>query len=186
MIKIFMVTLVFMSMLGAEEVVTKTAFINATDAKEKSLQEVRDMLMLRVKRAAASEIFGDYINSTTIVSEGKLASDKINAIVNGVIHVKGDPQFSNGKNFGDMQVRATMYATDQEIAKAKMDLEDYVKALKKRQEVQQEAEAKALEKKPTPHADKKMFDEPLPTDQGARLQVDKARNAFDQLDEELD
>ena len=124
--KVLLFMLVLLSSVWADKVVTKTAFINASDAKGKSLVQVRETLLVRAKRAAASEIFGDYINASTVIESGKLVSDEINSIVNGVIHIKGDPQYGNGENFGDMQVRATMYATDREMVQAKKRLEKIV------------------------------------------------------------
>ena len=162
--KTLLLVLVIMSSLWADKIVTKTAFVNASDAKGKSLVQVREALLLRAKRAAASEIFGDYINSSTVVDGGKLVSDEINAIVNGVIHVKGDPQYSNGKNFGDMQVKVTMYATTEEMREAKQNLQRIVEETKRKQQVQ----AKAAPKKSEP-----VFNcsDNLPSDPVKRSQV---------------
>ena len=172
--KTLLFVLVIMSTLWADKIVTKTAFVNASDAKGKSLVQVRETLLLRAKRAAASEIFGDYINSATMIESGKLVSDEINSIVNGVIHVKGDPQYSNGKNFGDMQVKATMYATDQEMREAKQQLQRIVKQAKR----QHKAQAKVTLKKSTPSIN---CSDNLPSDPVKRSQAlaECEQNKFD-------
>ena len=174
--KKLLLALVITSSLWANNVVTKTAFVNASDTKGKSLVEVREMLMMRAKRAAASEIFGDYINSSTVINSGRLVSDEINSIVNGVIHIKGDPVYSNGQNFGDMQVRATMYATDQEMREAKQRLKKVM------QEVKQTQKRKvAVTQAPVKH--KKVFNcsDNLPSDPVKRSQAmaECEQNKFD-------
>lgn len=172
--------------LFADMEVTKTAFINASDSKGKGLQEIREILLMRVKRAAASEIFGDYINSSTVVKNGVLASDRVDAIVNGTIHLKGDPEFSNGKNFGDMQVRAVMYATQKEIDKAANALNHLKKeSIARERSEQKKVAAKQKEKQASKKA-KVEFDEPMPTNPKARSQVEKAGKAFDTLDSEFE
>jgi len=174
--KKLLLALLITSSLWANNVVTKTAFVNASDTKGKSLVEVREMLMMRAKRAAASEIFGDYINSSTVINSGRLVSDEINSIVNGVIHIKGDPVYSNGKNFGDMQVRATMYATDQEMREAKQRLKQVMKDVKRTQKRQ-------VEVKVAPVKQKKVFNcsDNLPSDPIKRSQVmaECEQNKFD-------
>ena len=165
--KKLLLVLVVVSSLWANTVVTKTAFINASDAKGKSLVEVREMLLIRAKRAAASEIFGDYINSSTVINSGRLVSDEINSIVNGVIHIKGDPQYSNGKNFGDMQVKATMYATEQEMREAKQRLKRIVEESKR----QQKAQAKVVVVAPKKRATVVNCSDNLPSDPVKRQQA---------------
>lgn len=183
--KLAAIFLLIVGSLFADIEVTKTAFINASDSKGKGLQDIREILLIRVKRAAASEIFGDYINSSTVVKNGGLASDSINAIVNGTIHLKGDPEFSNGKNFGDMQVCAVMYATQQEIDEAAKALNQLKKESIARERSEQEKVA-AKQKVKQAHKKAKMeFDEPLPTDPKARNQAEKAAKAFDALESEF-
>ena len=165
--KKLLLVLVVVSSLWANTVVTKTAFINASDAKGKSLVEVREMLLIRAKRAAASEIFGDYINSSTVINSGRLVSDEINSIVNGVIHIKGDPQYSNGKNFGDMQVKAMMYATEQEMLEAKQRLKRIVEESRR----QQKAQAKVVVVAPKKSATVVNCSDNLPSDPVKRQQA---------------
>ena len=171
-----LLALIITSSLWANNVVTKTAFVNASDTKGKSLVQVREMLLIRAKRAAASEIFGDYINSSTVVNSGRLVSDEINSIVNGVIHIKGDPIYSNGKNFGDMQVRATMYATDQEMKEAKQRLKKVMQEVKHTQKRQAKV-------KKAPVQQKKVFNcsDNLPSDPVKRSQAmaECEQNKFD-------
>lgn len=176
--KALLFMLVIISTLWADKIVTKTAFINASDAKGKSLVEVREALLQRAKRAAASEIFGDYINSSTVVNSGRLVSDEINSIVNGVIHIKGDPQYSNGKNFGDMQIKATMYATTQEMHEAKQRLERLIQDAKRQQIVQ--AKATQTKSKPLVKCSDNLPSDPVKRSQAmAECEMNKLDSDFD-------
>lgn len=174
--KALLFMMVIISTLWADKIVTKTAFVNASDAKGKSLVEVREVLLQRVKRAAASEIFGDYINSSTVINSGRLVSDEINSIVDGVIHIKGDPQYGNGKNFGDMQVKATMYATDQEMHDAKQRLEHLVQNVKREPSVQ----AKQTKQRPPVKCSDNLPSDPVKRSQVmAECEMNKFDSDFD-------
>jgi len=178
--KKLLLVLVIISSLWANNVVTKTAFVNASDTKGKSLVEVREMLLVRAKRAAASEIFGDYINSSTVINSGHLVSDEINSIVNGVIHIKGDPQYSNGKNFGDMQVRATMYATDQEMREAKQRLERIVQEAKQTEKRQVKINATPKKRKAVVNCSDNLPSDPVKRQQAiAECEMNKFDSDFD-------
>jgi len=188
--KVVLILVLAMS-LWAGQIVTKKAFMNASDTKGKSLVEVREALLMRAKKAAASEIFGDYVNSSTVTNKGKLISAEINSIVNGVIHVKGNPKYSNGENFGDMQVVATMYATSAEISQAKIRLDKVIRKFEAKQLAQEKKATKAAARAEKKHSGKKSADSDkcneknLPTDPFERQQA-AAECAMNMLDSDFD
>ena len=54
---------------------------------------------------------------------------------------------SGGKNFGDMQVRATMYATEQEMREAKQRLERVIQEAKRTEKRQSQEKAIPVKRK---------------------------------------
>ena len=109
--------------------VIKTSFINQSNYENSSMDEIKAILLKKAKEDAATEIFGDFVKSDTEIQNGKLLKDVITSEKNGIVHVKGTPKYANGKNFGDIQVTITAYATDEDIASMqahKIILNDYV------------------------------------------------------------
>lgn len=102
--------------LNANVEVEKTATVNIYVNKSKSLEQLKAMALKQAKLDALSEIFGDFVKSEATVSNGRLLESLVEENSNnGAIHIKGEPKYSNGKNFGDIQVKITAYATDKDI-----------------------------------------------------------------------
>lgn len=102
--------------LLADKEVVKTSFINQANYENSSMKEIKTILLKKAKEDAATEIFGDFVKEDVVVADGKLLRDVIVSEKNGIVHVRGIPKYANGKNFGDIQVTITAYATDEEIA----------------------------------------------------------------------
>jgi len=113
---IFTFSLILLSVnLQPDKVVTKTSFINQANYANKSMDEIKLILLKKVKIDIASEIFGDFIKSETDIENGKMIRNLIISEKNGLVRVKGEPLYANGENFGDIQVTLTAYATDKDI-----------------------------------------------------------------------
>ncbi len=102
--------------LLAEKSVTKTVTINRLLYPDKSVEELKQIALDKAKYAAAKEIFGEVLLSETVMANGKIVDEFVRERSGGVIHVRGNPKFSNGKNLGDIQCTIEAYATDEDIA----------------------------------------------------------------------
>lgn len=99
----------------ADKVVTKSTFVNQGSYANKSMDEIQKILFEKVKIDAASEIFGDFIKNETTIDNGRLIKDFIISDKNGIVHIQDGPHYTNGKNFGDIEVTITAYATDEDL-----------------------------------------------------------------------
>ncbi|MDF1877455.1 hypothetical protein JHD47_06460 [Sulfurimonas sp. SAG-AH-194-L11] len=127
--KIVFIYLLLLLNLYAQKSVIKTSFINQANYANKSMQEIKVILLEKVKVDAASEIFGDFIKSETDIENGKMIRNLIISEKNGLVHIKGTPKYANGKNFGDIQVTVEAYATDEDLKNMsiqKIKVTDYV------------------------------------------------------------
>ena len=68
-------------------------------------------------------IYGESIISKTEVKNLKLISDTISKIGKGIIRIKGNPEYYNGKNLGEICVKINAYITDEDFAKLKLKKE---------------------------------------------------------------
>ena len=101
--------------LAAEKVVIKTATVNQMLNADKSIEELKALAIQKAKYEAAKEIFGELLLSETVMANGKIIEEMVREKSGGVIHIRGEPQFANGKNLGDIQVTIEAYATDADI-----------------------------------------------------------------------
>ncbi len=132
--KTVLIALLLIVNLYAQKSVVKTSFVNQGNYANKSMDEIKAILLAKVKLDAASEIFGDFIKSETNVENGKMISNLIISEKNGLVHIDGEPKYANGKNFGDIQVTINAYATDEDLKNMsiqKIVVSDFVYANKK-------------------------------------------------------
>jgi len=101
--------------LLADKTVIKTATVNRMLHADKSIEELKALAVKKAKYEAAKEIFGELLLSETVMANGKIIDELVREKSGGVIHIKGEPQFANGKNLGDIQVTIEAYATDEDI-----------------------------------------------------------------------
>jgi hypothetical protein len=103
--------------LFAEKEVTKTAVVNYFAYPNKSMNEIKKIALKKAKKEALAEIFGDFVKSESILSNDHLRENNFEKYMKGVIHLKGNPKYANGKDLGDIQVTINAYATDKDIKK---------------------------------------------------------------------
>ncbi len=101
--------------LMAEKTVTKTVTVNRMLYADKSIEQLKQIALNKAKYEAAKEIFGELLLSETVMSNGKIVDEFVRERSGGVIHIKGEPVFSNGKNLGDIQCTIEAYASDEDI-----------------------------------------------------------------------
>jgi len=113
--------LIFCSSIGwaGPKEVIKQACVLMNDYNDKNISELKEILLNQAKREALSEIYGEYVSSKTEVSNFQLTSDMITSKSLGILRIKGDPLFFNGKNLGEICVKITAYVTDEDMAKFK-------------------------------------------------------------------
>jgi len=118
--------------------VTKSECISAINYI--TMQKAKDDVLLKAKRAATSEIFGEYIKSNVKVENSILTSDTIISSSIGFIRVQGSPFYYQGKNLGDICVKIKAFAKKEDfnkflpksIAKKTCIAEGDIKTIKKR------------------------------------------------------
>lgn len=110
--------LLLLSSAFAQETIQKTCCMSSTDYKG-SMEDLKKELLYNAKRGAVSEIFGEFITSFTKVEQFTLIEDKIRASSAGLIRIKGDPVYYQGKNLGEVCVKIDAYAKKEDFEKFK-------------------------------------------------------------------
>ena len=113
--KKLLLLLLLASSLFSEKTVIKTITVNQMLYSDKTLIELEQIALKKAKYAAAREIFGEFLLSETVMVNGRILDDIVREKSGGVIHIKGEPKFSHGENFGDLKVSIEAYATDEDI-----------------------------------------------------------------------
>jgi len=99
----------------SDKVINVSVIINRSDYSNKSMINLKKVLMQQAKLEAASKIFGDFIKSETIIKDGSLVKDLIFAKQGGIIHIKGNPHFQNAQKFGSLKLNIQAFATPEDI-----------------------------------------------------------------------
>ena len=81
-----------------------------------SLERLKDDLLLRAKRAAANELFGELIAAATTVENLVVTADQIRVQSLGLIRVQGSADYANGPNLAEVCVTVTAFVTAQDRA----------------------------------------------------------------------
>lgn len=102
------------SFVSAQET-TKTYCLSAFDYQG-SVDEMKAELLIAAKREAVREFFGEFISSFTKVEDLSITEDIIQATSLGFIRIKGDPEYYNGKNLGEVCVKINAYTTEEDFA----------------------------------------------------------------------
>ncbi len=126
---IFLAFFMLTSSLLADKSVSVTATIDRADYADKSIENLQMMVMQQAKLEAATQLFGDFIKSETIITDGSLIKDLILAKQGGVVHIQGNPEYANGKGLGELQVTIKAMATQKDIDDMKIhriELVDFV------------------------------------------------------------
>ena len=110
--------LLLLSSAFAQETIQKKCCMSSTDYKG-SIEDLKKELLYNAKRGAVNEIFGEFITSFTKVEQFTLIEDKIRASSAGLIRIKGDPVYYQGKNLGEVCVKIDAYAKKEDFEKFK-------------------------------------------------------------------
>jgi len=103
---------------GADDVVKKNFCMTAIGYPS-TPDNLKRELLAGAQRMAVGELFGELISSYTKVENFTLSEDRIQASSAGLVRVKGDPLYSNGRNFGDVCVQIEAYVTEEDREKFK-------------------------------------------------------------------
>ena len=112
---LLLIFLALTSTLSAEKSVVKSATINQMLFPSKTHSELKEIVLQKAKLEAAKEIFGEFLLSETVMMNGHILKDIIKEKSGGVIHIKGEPLYENGRNLGDIKVTITAYVSDKEM-----------------------------------------------------------------------
>jgi hypothetical protein len=96
---------------------TKTSCILQSNYPQKSLAQLKQILLINAKQEALTELYGQLIYSKTDVKDGKLISDVIRQKAIGSVRVSGNPKFYNGQDFGSICSDITVYITKKDLEK---------------------------------------------------------------------
>lgn len=89
----------------------------STKSKSADVDQLKMLLMERVKRDAVEELFGTMLQADTLIIDGKLVSDTVKQVAVGSVRIKGTPEFYNGKSFGEICTKAQAYITNADFEK---------------------------------------------------------------------
>ncbi|MDQ6993878.1 MAG: hypothetical protein Q9M31_10410 [Mariprofundus sp.] len=118
LIYIVFISFGFVTSAYASKTIQKRACISFS----KSMTDInlqKKELLLTAKRAAANELFGELITSSSSVADYQLTSDLVTASSAGMIRVYGSPKYENGKGLGEICVSIHAYATASDMKKFK-------------------------------------------------------------------
>jgi len=96
---------------------TKTSCILQSDFKNKSQDELKQILLIKAKAEAIEEIYGTFMNTKSELKNGKLINDEIKQIASGLVRIKGNAKYFNGENLGEICTTITAYATENDLKK---------------------------------------------------------------------
>ncbi|MBN1829525.1 MAG: discoidin domain-containing protein [Deltaproteobacteria bacterium] len=102
----------------AQDAVRKKACMTAIGYAS-TPDNLKKELLLHAQRLAVGELFGELISSFTKVENFTLTEDKLTSSSAGLVRVKGNPQYYNGENFGEVCVEIEAYVTDEDREKFK-------------------------------------------------------------------
>lgn len=98
----------------AGEPVVKRACLSAIGYTD--LETLKEDLLLRAKREAANELFGELIAASTTVDNLMVTDDQIRLQSMGLIRLQGDVRYANGSYLAEVCASITAYATVEDRA----------------------------------------------------------------------
>lgn len=113
--KFLLIFILTLSALYANKSITKSATINSMLYPNKTYDQLKSIVLRKAELAAAKEIFGEFLLTETVMFNGKILKDIIKEKSGGVIHIKGEPLYENGKNLGEIKVTINAYVTESDI-----------------------------------------------------------------------
>lgn len=95
----------------------KTSCILQSEYKDKSQEELKEILITKAKAEALEELYGTIMKTKTELKNGKLISDEIKSLAIGSVRVEGKPEYLNGKNWGEVCTTIKAYITQEDFLK---------------------------------------------------------------------
>lgn len=95
----------------------KESCVLQSEHRDANQEQLKALLMEKVKRNSVEEIFGTTIKANTLIVNGRLISDKVKQKATGSVRIKGKATFYNGKNFGEVCTRVKTYITQEDFDK---------------------------------------------------------------------
>lgn len=95
--------------------VTKKVSISAFGMNWKNSEDAKVHLLSLAKREAVSELFGEFIRSSSEVKDAVLTRDEIQSTGAGFVRISGNPIFSNEEAFGEVSVEINAYVTEKDL-----------------------------------------------------------------------
>lgn len=112
--KLFLLSFLLFAQLMAQSVIQKVT-VNQNLHPDLTFEQIKSLAIKEAKKEAAAKIYGELIVSSIHMTNGRMQEEGVSNISGGIIHLKGDPRFSNGKHFGEITVEIEAYASDDEI-----------------------------------------------------------------------
>jgi len=95
----------------------KTSCIQQSSYSDKTLSELKKILINKAKQESLEELYGALIFSATDMHNGKITSTQIKSRAVGAVRVDGNPEFYNGKNLGEICTNVKSYITPSDLEK---------------------------------------------------------------------
>lgn len=92
---------------------------NREDFNNKDLKYIKEKLLEQAKLEAAKKLFGEAIQTQLEIKNDEVVKDLVVAQKGGIVHIKGDLDFHNGKRFGDLALKLKAFATQEDIVAMK-------------------------------------------------------------------
>lgn len=99
----------------AQEVTTVTKTACRSVAGFSDDQALKETLLADAKRMVVSELFGELISASTTVENLIVTNEQVQATSLGFIHVRGNPVYSNGADFGEVCVTLEAEVTPEDL-----------------------------------------------------------------------
>jgi hypothetical protein len=104
---IFVLLLLGLPLSGFAQETSKTYCMSAIEYTG-SADGLKAELLTAAKREAVREFFGEFISSFTKVENLRITEDTIQATSLGFVRIKGDPEYYQGENLGDVCVKSVL------------------------------------------------------------------------------
>jgi hypothetical protein len=97
--------------------VRKQACANVGSQSGKSIDTIKRNLLLKAKKLALSELFGEVVSSRSRVYNFSLDFDVLSTESFGIVRTKGSPRYFNGKSLGEICVEGEFFLTSADLKK---------------------------------------------------------------------
>lgn len=99
---------------SADDVITKEVCLSSFGKNEKTIKED---LLIAAKRSAVEELFGTSLKSFSKTEKSSLTIDQIETSTAGFVRIKGNPDYKNGQNMGEICIKIDIYNSEEDKEK---------------------------------------------------------------------